>query len=208
MSLFANPAPILAKITSEKGFRYQPYEAPTGPRAAFNSSKRHALRNSPSLREGRRRGTSLRGGNADNVEGGLGITKDTRGPNKPGTAVYNRFQPADITQAGGLSPYGTMGQGGNVFEWEETAFDLFNNAPFESRGFRGGSYRSSNPYYLSSSHRRDYPPNIEADFIGFRVASIPEPSSLLLGAFASVGLWMRRRRQVQLSSGKYSRPMF
>ena len=26
--------------------------------------------------------------------------------------------PADITIAGGLSPYGTMGQGGNVFEWK------------------------------------------------------------------------------------------
>ena len=29
--------------------------------------------------------------------------------------------PADITNAGGLSPYGTMGQGGNVWEWMESA---------------------------------------------------------------------------------------
>ena len=37
------------------------------------------------------------------------------------TAVYGQSfatGPADITQAGGLSPYGTMGQGGNAFEWE------------------------------------------------------------------------------------------
>jgi formylglycine-generating enzyme required for sulfatase activity len=40
-----------------------------------------------------------------------------------GTAVYNgQSIPADITLAGGLSPYGTMGQGGNVYEWEETDF--------------------------------------------------------------------------------------
>ena len=40
-----------------------------------------------------------------------------------GTAVYNQLLaqgPADITLAGGLSPYGTMGQGGNVSELEET----------------------------------------------------------------------------------------
>ena len=46
-----------------------------------------------------------------------------------GTAVYTRpfgDGPADITLAGGLSPYGTMGQGGNVLEWEETDFDLVN----------------------------------------------------------------------------------
>ena len=45
------------------------------------------------------------------------------------TAVYGQsfFKvPADITQAGGLSPYGTMGQGGNVMEWEETDLDLVN----------------------------------------------------------------------------------
>lgn len=36
--------------------------------------------------------------------------------------------PADITLAGGLSPYGTMGQGGNVYEWMETEDDLANNS--------------------------------------------------------------------------------
>ena len=41
-----------------------------------------------------------------------------------GTAVFPAdYCPADITLAGGLSPYGTMGQGGNVYEWNETAFD-------------------------------------------------------------------------------------
>jgi sulfatase modifying factor 1 len=47
-----------------------------------------------------------------------------------GTAVYNNafpVGPADITNAGGLSPYGTMAQSGNVTEWEETEFDLVND---------------------------------------------------------------------------------
>ncbi len=47
------------------------------------------------------------------------------------TAVYLQSiasGPADITQAGGLSPYGTMGQGGNVWEWEETDLDLVNDS--------------------------------------------------------------------------------
>ncbi len=37
-----------------------------------------------------------------------------------GTAVYRLLTPADIIEAGGLSPYGTMAQGGNVYEWNET----------------------------------------------------------------------------------------
>ena len=43
-----------------------------------------------------------------------------------GTAVYNQPGPADIFLAGGLSPYGTMAQGGNADEWEETELDLVN----------------------------------------------------------------------------------
>ena len=40
-----------------------------------------------------------------------------------GSAVYARPSqqgPADISDAGGLSPYGTMAQDGNVFEWNES----------------------------------------------------------------------------------------
>jgi len=36
-------------------------------------------------------------------------------------------------------------------------------------------------------------PTSESDSIGFRVASIPEPSTLLLGALAGIGLMLRRR---------------
>ncbi len=59
------------------------------------------------------------------------------------TAVYDRgfsHGPADITNAGGLSPYGVMGLGGNVVEYEETESDLVNNDPWSSRGWRGGDW--------------------------------------------------------------------
>ena len=51
----------------------------------------------------------------------------------PNTAVYLQpveHGPADIMQAGGLSPYGVMGLGANVDEWEETAFHLINDHRF------------------------------------------------------------------------------
>jgi formylglycine-generating enzyme required for sulfatase activity len=88
-----------------------------------------------------------------------------------------------------------MGQGGNVYEWEETDGDLANGpAPGSSaRGIRGG-YWNDNSSVLSSPVRVNVNPTLEGSAFGFRVASIPEPSTLLLGALASVGLLMRRRR--------------
>jgi len=60
------------------------------------------------------------------------------------TAVYNgQSGPADITNAGGLSAYGTMGQGGNVWEWNETAYDGSNNTAGENRVLRGGSWSTT-----------------------------------------------------------------
>jgi formylglycine-generating enzyme required for sulfatase activity len=60
-----------------------------------------------------------------------------------GTAVYRQLfatGPADITQAGGLSPFGTMAQEGNVQEREETGFDLLNDDVSALRGRRGGNW--------------------------------------------------------------------
>ena len=102
-------------------------------------------------------------------------------------------QPNDITDVGVLSPYGTAGQGGNVWEWEETDFDLVNDSNSSVRGLRGGSWISSS-VGLSSSNRNGVNPSVENGRDGFRVASVPEPSTALLGALGSVGLlmWMRR----------------
>jgi formylglycine-generating enzyme len=107
----------------------------------------------------------------------------------PNTAIYDQAGPADIMQAGGPSPFGTVAQAGNVWEWEETAVDLVNDDPVENRGFRGSAWlnTSGNPTSLSSSFRHfiQLPGNSIGD-TGFRVASIiPEPSAIILviGAF-------------------------
>ena len=104
--------------------------------------------------------------------------------------------PADITHAGGLSGYGTMAQGGNVWEWSETAFDGENNSASERRQLRGG-YWDSFLLHLDASFRTDTAPTEESISSGFRVASVPEPSSLsLLLAGGAVIAAAKRRRLV------------
>ncbi len=115
-----------------------------------------------------------------------------------GSAVYARpfgQGPADIMLAGGLSPYGTMGQGGNVFELEETDFDLVNGPAVTTaiRGERGG-YWSSAALNLQSTNRLNSAPTNQQNFIGFRVASVPEPSSAILFAITSLVFFVRRTR--------------
>jgi len=102
-------------------------------------------------------------------------------------------QPNDITDVGVLSPYGTAGQGGNVFEWEETDFDLVNDSTSSARGVRGGNWIFDSSFLLSS-FRNSFNPSSELILIGFRVASIPEPSSLLLFCFGALGVVALRRR--------------
>ena len=103
-------------------------------------------------------------------------------------------QPAAVTTAGALSAYGTMGQGGNLREWTESATDgLYNNAN-ANRAMRGGSYNLAADA-LPSTFRDTFNPFIDNSSFGFRVASVPEPSTyalLLLGAGAMY-LWKRRR---------------
>ena len=62
-----------------------------------------------------------------------------------GTIVYNQETatgPANITSAGGLSPYGTMGQQGNVWEWTETFSRAFNDPENLLFTYRAGSWVS------------------------------------------------------------------
>ncbi|MDO8303957.1 MAG: PEP-CTERM sorting domain-containing protein, partial [Sedimentisphaerales bacterium] len=47
------------------------------------------------------------------------------------------------------------------------------------RGLRGGSYYLDD-YYLASSYRNNDIPYYEDGNVGFRVASVPEPATLLL----------------------------
>jgi len=122
-----------------------------------------------------------------------------------GTAVYNQLSsqgPADVDQAGGLSPYGIMGLGGNVFEWEESAFDLNNSSVSSARGVRGGSWNVISSG-LSSSTRFRFDPAGESASIGFRVASlsssaaaVPEPGSFVVLTLLGIsGAAYRRRKR-------------
>jgi sulfatase modifying factor 1 len=115
-----------------------------------------------------------------------------------GTAVYGSATdiPAIVDSAGGLSPNGTMGQGGNVREWEETAFDGTNSSSDEIRAFRGGGWFSREGILRSSASRNANAPTDELDSIGFRVASVPEPSTYALLVMTAAGaLWWARRRK-------------
>jgi formylglycine-generating enzyme required for sulfatase activity len=91
-----------------------------------------------------------------------------------GTAVYWGNGPASVLQAGGLSPYGTMGQGGNVWQWEESAWDGNNDVAQEARGFRGGNWGDDTDFLQSSVRADRYNPwPTVYGTIGFRVARKP-----------------------------------
>ena len=95
------------------------------------------------------------------------------------------------------SAYGTYDQGGDVWQWSETAYDSSN------RNWLGGSFAEILPdsaMFLKSSSAGSIgvvPTDGEGE-IGFRIAStasVPEPGSialLLVGAVA-LGIWKLRR---------------
>jgi formylglycine-generating enzyme required for sulfatase activity len=96
-----------------------------------------------------------------------------------------------VGSAGALSNsyYGTADQGGNVLEWNEALI----SGSF--RGLRGGSY-SVNSFGLRSSIRDSLSPTSGNNYsLGFRVATVPEPSTLVLAGLGGVGLLLRSRRR-------------
>ena len=113
-----------------------------------------------------------------------------------GSAVYKLalgVGPSDITQAGGLSPYGTMAQGGNLFEWQETEKDLVNDTPSAERDIRGGCWFNNGS--LSSTTLIANSPSTDIFInVGFRVASVPELNTLTLSALGIGGLLLWRAR--------------
>ncbi len=123
----------------------------------------------------------------------------------PDTAVYGltfELGPALVMEAGGLSPYGTMGQGGNIWEYNESAFDGTNDSPDERRVTRGGIWtpleEGEGADLLKSSYRGGSQAGFQSGPTGFRVASVPEPSTYALLLMTGAGaLWWARRRQTR-----------
>ena len=93
--------------------------------------------------------------------------------------------------SGSVSAYGTFDQSGNVYEWNDLT-----GVAGSQRGLRGGEW-GGNAFGLSSSSRYDNSPSNEFDYLGFRLAAVPEPSTycMALAGLACGGFAMFRRRK-------------
>jgi sulfatase modifying factor 1 len=83
------------------------------------------------------------------------------------------------------SSYGTFDQGGNVWEWNDAVIG-------SNRGMRGGSWYDSGG--LNTSNLGQNYPQAKMITLGFRLASVPEPSSALLSIAAGGIILIRRKR--------------
>jgi sulfatase modifying factor 1 len=97
-----------------------------------------------------------------------------------------------LTEAGvfsnSASAYGTFDQAGNVWEWNDAVIG-------SSRGLRGGSWGNLDGD-LQSSLSIGVDPSLEDGNVGFRVASVPEPSTCALLVMSAAGaLWWARRKR-------------
>jgi formylglycine-generating enzyme len=111
-----------------------------------------------------------------------------------GTAVYAQAQDlgsVDSTAAGGLSPFGTMAQGGNVWEYMESVANISS-----VRRARGGDWNDTAASVRASVVPPQSAPNTENLTVGIRVAStfVPEPPTALLAlsCFTVVGMCRRK----------------
>lgn len=78
---------------------------------------------------------------------------------------------------------------GNVYEWN----DLTGTASL-TRGYRGGAWDITNGASLDSASQAVGNKNYAASNLGFRLAAVPEPSSMFLTlCFGSAIVWRRKR---------------
>jgi sulfatase modifying factor 1 len=111
-----------------------------------------------------------------------------------GYATYVGGSSWGITDGGAYgansdSYYGTNDQAGNVWEWNDAVISGISGP---SRLLRGGAW-TGNAAGLHASTRNTNDPTNEDAVVGFRVASVPEPASLLLTMLAGGVLMIRRK---------------
>lgn len=107
-----------------------------------------------------------------------------------------------MDKAGGLSPYGVMGLGGNVWEWEESSFDLQNNSGTKDRALSGGYWYGDSSLLTSTTRVNGGGPFFSDGRVGFRVAmvtpsgaEVPEPSTMAIFGLGALGMAYRARRK-------------
>ena len=99
-------------------------------------------------------------------------------------------QNGNVTTVGSAAAnnyFGTADQGGNVWEWTDAV--IYGS----SRVLRGGSYNIGESY-LSASGGDESGPTGEFNSLGFRLASVPEPTSIVLTMLAGGVMLVRRKR--------------
>ena len=103
-------------------------------------------------------------------------------------ANYNGSGVVDVGY-GKASSSGTFGQGGNAWEWNDSVIG-------SARGLRGSSWANGvGVGALASSYSVvNIPPSVLSGDFGFRLASVPEPSCMVLTLLASGMLVTRRKR--------------
>ena len=114
-------------------------------------------------------------------------------PGGSNSANYNSNDfVGNLTDAGAytgtMSPYGAFDMGGNVYQWTETLLDRL------EREIRGGAFDTASDALLSSNRNAVDPPVTLSGGIGFRVASVPEPSTGVLVVAACGLMWVLRKR--------------
>ncbi len=91
------------------------------------------------------------------------------------------------------SPYGTFDQGGNVWDRIEDQVDITDSRP----GVRGGTYQTLHPNSLKSTGETVSHWTTEGSTIGFRLATVPEPSTVVIafiGLTSLIAFRIRRAR--------------
>lgn len=126
----------------------------------------------------------------------------------PGENVANHDHGAEwngldgnVTTVGSAGPlsasyYGTFDQGGNVVEWMGELDFASPQSTGNLSGMRGGYWFGSANTLSTAYWWTSHGAVSHTDNVGFRVASVPEPSGLILAA-VGVGLWLTCSRRTR-----------